>query len=71
MYLISLLLHSQNISVKSQAVLFVFPDDGKTSVYHAMQALKVQLPHVVVKVRMMNVCMCKCVVQDIHSVPKG
>ena len=49
-YVMFLLLHSQNVSVKSQAVLFVFPDEGKTSVYYAMQALKVQLPRVVVKV---------------------
>lgn len=42
--------HSQNISVKNAAVLFIIPSDGKTSVYYAMQTLKVQLPHVVVKV---------------------
>ena len=43
--------YSQNVSVRSQSILFIYPDEGKTSVYYAMQSLKVQLPNVVVKVR--------------------
>lgn len=43
-------LYSQNVSVKSRWVLYIYPNEGKGSVYYAMQTLKVQLPNVVVKV---------------------
>ena len=41
----------QNISIRSTWVLYVYPEEGKTSLYYAMQLLKVQLPNVVIKVR--------------------
>ena len=42
----------QNVSISDSNpwVLFVWPEEGKTSLYYAMQMLKVQLPNVVVKV---------------------
>ena len=41
----------QNLSVRSESVLYVYPvESAKTSVYYSMQFLKVHLPNVVVKV---------------------
>lgn len=41
----------QDIAIRSESVLYVYPvETAKTSVYYAMQFLKVHLPNVVIKV---------------------
>lgn len=48
---VTLFLLLQDIAIRSDSVLYVYPvETAKTSVYYAMQFLKVHLPNVVIKV---------------------
>lgn len=57
----------QNVSIRSEWVLFVYPNEGKTSVYYQIQALKVQLPSVVIKVCSYKHSFGLCIYSDHYS----